>query len=1183
MVKLGLNMIVKNEEHIIREVMKCTLPLIDTYVIVDTGSTDNTIQVIKDFYKEHGIKGNVFERPWKNFGHNRSEALKLCDGLMDYCMVIDADDLMNIPQNGYKILHDILEREQPNMMNVKIHEGGVIYSRGQIFKMNDNWRYIGVLHEYAGNGKPHNKAIDLPEDFFMTSRRLGGRNLTGDKQKKDIQLLEQGVKDEPDNERYMYYLAQSYLDAGRVDDAIKWYKKRFKIGRWIEESFHAGYKVGHCYLRKGDFIKFEEWMQRAHKHYPVRAEPLYDLASVFRKTGQIYKAYYYTLLGRVIQYPKDNVLFVESFPYNGGFDYEASILEFYINSDKNVGLRSSIRYLLKDAQFQDNVISNIKFYTKPISNNIKPLNIPNVFGDDFRPSAVSVLNYPFANVRFVNYLRPIDGQYRTKDGSFIQTNNAYINLQTGECISKMDDSTVDMPKLQTNVRGLEDIRLFSDKFIAVSYCEYSKNADVQIIIGNYDGNTGKYSNCKVIPSPTNARCEKNWLPIPNTDLFIYNWSPFQVGKIVNNAMHITIKYSVPPLFSLFRGSTPPVFVNGKLWSLVHFVEHTTPRTYYHCFVELDAITYEPTRLSLPFYFKSLSVEYCISCRVVNNTIECYVSFMDGDPHSVIININDIIWETIESKNIKESDTHIIRYPENVGVYWAGLLSACYPTGGIEKFVEKCIQNNKYNITAIFSQSDGFFSQDEMDTMRKTTKHSRIVVHSDPYYLNLLSKKKLGTIPVVCALSTRGFERDSILYVPLDDETFDVGLNKVLEKYPKTSWQNKKSIVFWRGNTGGYEYPSKRTQIVKILLNHPNADVKLALLGDLSTVPPEYVAPRCDVGEHFHYKYILIIDGTCIASNHQWVFGSGSVPIMITHPKNKYWFQKYLKPMVNYVPVNYDLSNLTERIEWLVQNDTEAENIAKAAVKLSNVIFTPKFQQYYIEHELERIIKNQSVINSKFEEVSNNPSEINEHVQTLYEYTTKCNSVVECGIAGVVSSYAFANGLRNKANHSYTIVSENNTKNIESFLELCKKENINTHFINEANLKCDPIETDLLFIDTWHVYGQLKRELTHWHESVKKYIIMHDTTSDEWLGETIRMKSDAEEQSKLSGIPIEEINKGLWPAIDEFLKEHPEWIIEKRYTNNNGLTILSRQHMSDTCSHETVIELPVFVPEDSVSS
>jgi cephalosporin hydroxylase len=110
----------------------------------------------------------------------------------------------------------------------------------------------------------------------------------------------------------------------------------------------------------------------------------------------------------------------------------------------------------------------------------------------------------------------------------------------------------------------------------------------------------------------------------------------------------------------------------------------------------------------------------------------------------------------------------------------------------------------------------------------------------------------------------------------------------------------------------------------------------------------------------------------------------------------------------------------------------------------------------------------------------------------------------------------------------------------------------------SDLDCPIEETDLLFIDTWHIYGHLKRELSRWHPYVRKYIIMHDTLIDAVHGETIRCGWDAVQQSKESGIPVDEIRKGLKPAIHEFLTEHPEWIVDLEYVNNNGLTILRRR-------------------------
>jgi hypothetical protein len=185
-------------------------------------------------------------------------------------------------------------------------------------------------------------------------------------------------------------------------------------------------------------------------------------------------------------------------------------------------------------------------------------------------------------------------------------------------------------------------------------------------------------------------------------------------------------------------------------------------------------------------------------------------------------------------------------------------------------------------------------------------------------------------------------------------------------------------------------------------------------------------------------------------------------------------------------------------------------------------------------------------------------DIDEHLPTLYDYASRCNVVVECGVRWPISSYAFARGLKgNPKGKFYMIDIDNKTEPINEFLTLAKNEGVDAEFIHASDIACPPIETDLLFIDTWHVYGQLKRELAHWHASVRSYIIMHDTTVDGLLGETMRNGSNPEWQSRDSGIPVHEITKGLWPAIEEFLSDHPEWVLHARYKNCNGLTILKR--------------------------
>ena len=86
-----LNMIVKNESKIITRLFDTVLPIIDSYCICDTGSTDNTRQIIKDYFDSKDIPGQIVRHPFKNFGHNRDYALKAAKSMADYLLFLDAD------------------------------------------------------------------------------------------------------------------------------------------------------------------------------------------------------------------------------------------------------------------------------------------------------------------------------------------------------------------------------------------------------------------------------------------------------------------------------------------------------------------------------------------------------------------------------------------------------------------------------------------------------------------------------------------------------------------------------------------------------------------------------------------------------------------------------------------------------------------------------------------------------------------------------------------------------------------------------------------------------------------------------------------------------------------------------------------------------------------------------------
>ncbi len=131
-------------------------------------------------------------------------------------------------------------------------------------------------------------------------------------------------------------------------------------------------------------------------------------------------------------------------------------------------------------------------------------------------------------------------------------------------------------------------------------------------------------------------------------------------------------------------------------------------------------------------------------------------------------------------------------------------------------------------------------------------------------------------------------------------------------------------------------------------------------------------------------------------------------------------------------------------------------------------------------------------------------------------------------------------------------------NIQSFLDNVKNTEISANYIWKNNLELNLNERyDLTFIDTWHVYAQLIRELNKFSKITNKYMILHDTTVYGIKGETIRKNMDALAQSKMTGFPINEIKKGLQFAVNDFIKNNSDWYVKEVFTNNNGLTILAK--------------------------
>jgi hypothetical protein len=207
----------------------------------------------------------------------------------------------------------------------------------------------------------------------------------------------------------------------------------------------------------------------------------------------------------------------------------------------------------------------------------------------------------------------------------------------------------------------------------------------------------------------------------------------------------------------------------------------------------------------------------------------------------------------------------------------------------------------------------------------------------------------------------------------------------------------------------------------------------------------------------------------------------------------------------------------------------------------------------------KLIHYMEYVKKNYDFLCSSHSDINEHLPTLFNYTKDCESVIELGVRGCVSSWAFLYGLlNNNKNVKKMLLNDLTECNVNELVNVAKSLNVDIHYkwVNDLDLEVDGMY-DLTFIDTWHIYGQLKRELNKFSKITKKYIIMHDTEIDGIQGETIRNNWDAVKQSQETGFKVEEINTGLQKAIDEFLESNHDWKIKQVFKNNNGLTILER--------------------------
>jgi tetratricopeptide (TPR) repeat protein len=667
--KICLNMIVKNEAKIIERMLTSVLPLIDTYCICDTGSTDNTISVIQNFFNKHNIVGKIVEEPFVNFGYNRTFALEQCKDVdADYLLLMDADMILNMPPGFIPINFKMTL----NCDSYLLFQGSdkMYYKNVRILKNNIGATYWGVTHEYVNTPDNTTKSVIGRDILFINDIGDGGSK--SNKAQRDIDLLKKGLEENPNNDRYTFYLANSYRDAGQHDLAIETYKKRIEIGGWVEELWYSSYMIGNCYKNMNQMESAIYYWLNAYEIFPNRIESIFEIVEHYRIIGKHKLSYYFYQMADELRnkYNKDrelDYLFLKKEIYDYKLDYELSVIGYYYNEKKyNLALTSMkvIKFNIDEVVMRS-VYSNYKFYSPKIidfditSTFAHNMELLKSVGNDYdilengvfaksTPSLCMLNESTMALcVRYVNYRINEKGEYINQ--STINTKNviALIDITNPErwSITKsfilMYDESFDGRYV-----GLEDVRLFSLNGVLMYNANRGIDGKMVVEHGSININA-ECAQSSFLKIENQRNIEKNWVLFEDSNgqmKCIYDWHPCVIGEITQDSNENSktfkecAKVNTPSFFKHMRGSTNGIKIGNEIWFICHSVSYEDRRYYYHIFVVLDASTYALKKYTPYFTFEKEKVEYTLGFTYDKNTNEFLIGYSVLDKECKYITI-----------------------------------------------------------------------------------------------------------------------------------------------------------------------------------------------------------------------------------------------------------------------------------------------------------------------------------------------------------------------------------------------------------------------------------------------------------------------------------------------------------------------------------------------------------------
>ena len=635
-------MIVKNESKIITRLFDSVVDIIDSYLICDTGSTDNTVQLITDYFLEHGKPGKVIVEPFKNFEHNRTFALQACENNpdIDYVLLMDADMvLMKGPQFNLGNFKDQLLTA--DVFHLFQGSDRFSYKNVRIVKNNMGIKYWGVTHEVIST--PDGTQYSQIERNTLFIDDIGDGGAKADKFERDIRLLTQGLVEKPNNDRYTFYLANSYRDSGNREKAIEMYKKRIEIGGWFDEVWHSYYSIGRCYNWSGQpELAIAYWLL-AYDYFPKRLENIYEIIHHYRNASKHKLAYEFYKIAQEqlkgVDKSKIDYLFLQNDVYDYKIDYEYTIVGYYYNPE-NIDMAALSMRVLTARNIEDsilkNVLSNYKFYCRPLTLTNNSLS-DELFATDegFNVSTPSFCMHNgelVINRRHVNY--------------YIDENGGYVNKEqiTTKNMVTIGSTTFELGynrELDGRYVGLEDIRLFEHggetHFTANRGTQDGK---MRVEYGTIDYENQKSNSSFLTKTDGCSNIEKNWVLYADAEdhiRVVYDWrTTYEIGYA--NMLMNKRDMKSPRFFEVLRGSTNGIRVSDETWFIAHAVSYEDRRYYYHILVALDTESGEVKRWSKFFTLEGEKVEYVLGF-IQTSDEEFMIGYSKMDKECCIKNIS----------------------------------------------------------------------------------------------------------------------------------------------------------------------------------------------------------------------------------------------------------------------------------------------------------------------------------------------------------------------------------------------------------------------------------------------------------------------------------------------------------------------------------------------------------------